>query len=71
MCRYGLLANYIQVKDKAQNKGAMLYIDGRPKKTRDIAGFIKVHNQGPHLSNPTAYLRGVKETMSLYVPLKQ
>ena len=59
------------MKDKAQNKGAMLYIDGRPKKTRNIAGFIKVHNQGLHLSNPTTYLRGMKETASLYVPLNQ
>ena len=71
MCRYGLLENYLQLKDKDQNKGAMLYIDERPKKTRNIAGFIKVHNQGPHLSNPTAYCRGFKETVYSYVPLNQ
>ena len=31
MRRYGLLANYIQLKDKAQNKGATLYMDGQKK----------------------------------------
>ena len=40
MHRYGLSANYIQLKDKDQNKGATLYIDGRKKITRNIAGFI-------------------------------
>ena len=40
MCRYGLSINYLQLKDKDQNKGATLYIDGRPKITRNIAGFI-------------------------------
>ena len=32
MRRYELSANYLQLKGKDQNKGAMLYIDGRPKK---------------------------------------
>ena len=32
MHRYGLSANYIQLKGKDQNKGATLYIDERPKK---------------------------------------
>ena len=34
MRRYGLSANYLQLKDKDQNKGATSYIDGRPKSTR-------------------------------------
>jgi hypothetical protein len=33
-------ANYIQLKDNDQNKGASMYIDGRPKETGNIAGFI-------------------------------
>ena len=40
MHRYGLSANYLQLKDKDQNKGVMVYIDGRPKSTGNIAGFI-------------------------------
>ena len=40
MRRYGLSANHLQLKDKDQNKGAMLYIDGRPKITENIMGFI-------------------------------
>ena len=40
MRRYGLAANYIQLKNNDQNKGATIYIDGRPKETGNIAGFI-------------------------------
>ena len=40
MRRYGLSMNYIQLKDKAQNKGAAMYMDGRTKTTCNIAGFI-------------------------------
>ena len=47
--RYGLSANYIQLKDKDQNKGAMLYIDGRPKITGNIAGFINSTQPGSTL----------------------
>jgi hypothetical protein len=35
-----LAANYIQLKDNDQNKGATIYIDGRPKERGNIAGFI-------------------------------
>jgi hypothetical protein len=40
MQRYGLAANYIQLKDNDQNKGETIYIDGRPKTTGNIAWFI-------------------------------
>ena len=40
MHRYGLSANYLQLKDRDQNKGATLNIDGRPKATGNIVGFI-------------------------------
>ena len=54
MHRYGLSANYIQLKDKAQNKGegAMLYIDGRPKTTGNIVGFINSTQPGSKLKHP-------------------
>jgi hypothetical protein len=34
------LANYIQLKDNNHNKGATMYIDGRPKASGNIAGLI-------------------------------
>ena len=40
MHRYGLPTNYLELKEKYQNKGATLYIDERPKETGNIAGFI-------------------------------
>ena len=52
MCRYGLSVNYIQLKDKAQNKGATLYMDGRPKTTGNIAGFINNTQPGSTLKQP-------------------
>jgi hypothetical protein len=35
-----VVANYIQLKDNDQNKGETIYIDGRPKETGNILGFI-------------------------------
>ena len=53
MRRYGLSVNYIQLKDKAQNKGAMMYmIDRRPKTTSNIAGFINSTQPGSTLKKP-------------------
>jgi hypothetical protein len=40
MQRYRVVANYIQLLDNNQNKGAAMYIDGRPKATGNIEGFI-------------------------------
>ena len=52
MHRYGLSTNYIQLKDKAQNKGAMMYMDGRPKTIGNIAGFINSTQPGSTLKKP-------------------
>jgi hypothetical protein len=41
MRRYGVVVNYIQLKDNDQNKGETIYIDGRPKEAGNIVGFIK------------------------------
>ena len=71
MHRYGLLANYLQFKDKDQNKGATLYIDRRPKATRNTVGFINNTQPRSTLNQTTAYLRGMEEIVYLYVPLKQ
>jgi hypothetical protein len=40
MWRYALVANYIQLINKDKNKGETIYIDGRPKASGNIAGFI-------------------------------
>jgi hypothetical protein len=40
MRRDGLAANYIQLKDNDQSKGATLYIDGRPKEMGNIPRFL-------------------------------
>ena len=40
MRRYALSANYIQRKENDQSKRFAMYIDGRPKETGNIAGFI-------------------------------
>ena len=40
MQRYRVATNYIQLLDNNQNKGATMYIDGRPKATKNIVGFI-------------------------------
>lgn len=40
MRRYEVATNYIQLLDNNQNKGATMYIDGRPKATGNIVGFI-------------------------------
>ena len=52
MQRNGLSTNYLQLKDKDQNKGEMLYIDGRTKTTGNIAGFIKNTQPGSTLKQP-------------------
>ena len=49
MRRYGLSVNYIQLKDKAQNKGETLYMDERPKTTGNIVWFINSTQPGSTL----------------------
>ena len=52
MHSYGLSTNYLLLKDKDQNKGATLYIDERPKKTRNIARFINSTQPGSTHKQP-------------------
>ena len=58
MGRYGLLEHYLQLKDKFKNKGAMLYIDERPKATRNIAGFISSTQPCSTLKKPNYIFEG-------------
>jgi hypothetical protein len=43
MQRYALAANYIQLINKDKNKGATIYIDGRPKDFRKYRRVYKQH----------------------------
>ena len=40
MRRYGVATNYIQLEEHNKNKGATMYIDGRPKASRKVVGFV-------------------------------
>ena len=40
MRRYGVAANYIQLAEHNKNKGTTMYIDGRPKASENVVGFI-------------------------------
>ena len=71
MHRYGLLTNYLQLKDKDQNKGETLYIDGRPKTTRNIVGLINSTQLGSTLKKPNCIFEGCEGNFVLYVTLNQ
>ena len=58
MHRYGFSANYLQLKDKDHNKGATLYIDGMPKSTGTIVGFINSIQPGSTLKQPNCIFEG-------------
>ena len=40
MRRYEVAANYIQLAEHNKNKGATMYIDGRPKASKNVVGFV-------------------------------
>ena len=46
MHRYALSAIYIQQQDNNKSKSVAIYIDGRPKATGNIAGFINSTRPG-------------------------
>ena len=70
MRRYSLSTNYIQLKDKAQNKGAMMYMDGRPKTTGNIAGFINSTKPGSTLKQPNCIFESREGNCVFVSPIK-
>ena len=66
MRRYGLSTTYLQLKDEDHNKGAMLYIDRRPKITRNIAGFINSTQPRYTLKQPNCIFK-VHEVNCVFV----
>jgi hypothetical protein len=59
--RYGLVANYIQLKDNDKNKGETIYIDGRPKEMENIAGFINSTRPVTTNKRPNCVFEGREE----------
>ena len=57
MRRYAVAANYIQLKDNNENKGATVYIDGRPKASENIARLIKSTRPGKTINKPNCILK--------------
>ena len=55
---YGLLGNYLQLKDKDQNKGSTSCIDERSKATGNIAGFINSTQPGSTIKQPNCIFEG-------------
>ena len=60
MQRYRVVANYIQLVDNNQNKGETMYIDGRPKATGNIVGFINSTQPVATTKKPNCIFEGRK-----------
>ena len=42
MRRYEVAANYMQLEEHNKKKGATMYIDGRPKASENVVGFVNM-----------------------------
>jgi hypothetical protein len=71
MRRYPLATNYIQLINKDKNKGVTIYIDGSPKASGNIAGFI--NNTGPMTTNkqPNCIFEGRGENRVVMCAIKK
>jgi hypothetical protein len=71
MRRYALTTNYIQLINNDKNKGATIYIDGRPKASGNIAGFI--NNTRPRTTNkqPNCIYEGRKGNRVVMCTIKK
>ena len=61
MRRYGVAANYIQLAKHNKNKGATMYIDGRPKASRNIVGFVNTTWTVTSTKQPNCEFEGCEE----------
>jgi hypothetical protein len=71
MRRYALAANYIQLINKDKNKGATIYIDGRPKASGNIAGFINNTRPGTTNKQPNCIFEGREENRVVLCAIKK
>jgi hypothetical protein len=58
MWRYVVVANYIKLKDNDHNKGVTMYIYGRPKASRNIAGIINSTRPDTTRKQPNCIFEG-------------
>ena len=58
MRRYRLSANYLEFKNNNQSKGVSMYIDGRPKASGNIVGFINNTQPGSTNKEPNFIFEG-------------
>ena len=61
MRRYGVFTNYIQLAEHNKNKGATMYIDGRPKVSKNIAGYINSTRPVTTTKQPNCEFEGHEE----------
>ena len=66
MHRYALSANYLQCKVNDKSKRLIVYIDGRPKETGNIAGFINSMHLGSTNKRPN-FIFEVREGNHVFV----
>ena len=70
MRRYGVAANYIQLAEHNKNKGATMYIDGRPKASRNVTGFVNSSRPVIATKKPNCEFQGCEEH-SIFVCAKK
>jgi hypothetical protein len=68
---YALDANYIQLIKKDKNKEATIYIDGRPKASIHIAGFINNTQSETINKQPNWIYEGCKENRVVLCAIKK
>ena len=61
MRRYKVAANYVQLAEHNKNKGATMYIDGRPKASGNVVGFINSTWLVTTTKKPNCEFEGHKE----------
>ena len=71
MRRYALASNYIQLINNDKNKGATIYIDGRPKASDNIAGFINNTRPGTTNKQPDCIFEGHEEDRVVLCAIKK
>jgi hypothetical protein len=71
MRRYALTRNYIQLINKDKNKGVTTYIDGRPKASGNIVGFINNTRPGKTNKQPNCIFEGCEENRVVLWAIKR
>jgi hypothetical protein len=70
MRRYALTVNYIQLINEDKNKGETIYIDGRPKASGNILGFINSTQPRTTKKEPNCIFEGREENRVVLCAIK-